>query len=496
MRVGNGLHAEILSSLAIIMLTATALLTAFFFRTHAAQVESLQELLGRALLAEARAPTFAVGAVSSGVDWWTVSESGQTAERSDGAGPIDEESRSLAREARRARGSILRSGAPWDPIRFAASTATAGDVAVARIPSVVSRSSLITLLVLDALVFAAFGSYLLRQRVIAPMRELAGAARTIGEAGPGARVRLEGVDEVQEVAWAFNEMSEALEHRTSALEKAVRDLRDANAQLSQARAGLVRAERLAAVGSLAAGVAHEVGNPMGALLAFLELAQREDSLNDEVRGYLGRAAEQGGRVREILRQLLDFSRPPQAKPSWVDLVHVGEQVLGLVRAQKCYAAVEFELLRCDGVTAILADESMIAQILLNLVVNGADAVREERKPRIVLKLQPAHLCVRVGESPEATEARREWDAIECQVSDNGPGISEEDRERIFDPFFTTKPPGEGTGLGLANAQRLAEELGGVLDCTPRGELGGATLSLRLAKTGGAAKRVGTEVRGA
>jgi signal transduction histidine kinase len=284
---------------------------------------------------------------------------------------------------------------------------------------------------------------------------------------------------VRELAGTFNEMSEALEQRTGALEKAVGDLRQTNEQLVQARAGLDRAERLAAVGSLAAGVAHEVGNPMGALLAFLQLVERETDLSEEGRGHLARAVEQGARVREILRQLLDFSRPPQARTAWVELGRVGEQAASLARAQRRYDDIVFEVEQEPGVTPVLSDESMLAQLLLNLVLNAADAVCERADARVRITLRPGGLHVREGESREVVSGRRQADAMECVVADNGPGVVEEQRERIFDPFFTTKPPGEGTGLGLANAQRLAEELGGNLEYEQSQDLGGAAFVLRI-----------------
>ncbi len=88
--------------------------------------------------------------------------------------------------------------------------------------------------------------------------------------------------------------------------------------------------------------------------------------------------------------------------------------------------------------------------------------------------------MRAGDADrEAAGSRRRSDAVECVVADNGPGIAEEDRERVFDPFFTTKPPGEGTGLGLANAVRFAEEFGGALELLPAGPEGGAVFALRL-----------------
>lgn len=483
MRPGGGAQSEVVVSLAIIMVTATTLLTAFFLRTHAIQIERIQGLLGRALLAEARSAAFALGVVSDGAEWWTLSPSGQLTQRSDHAEEIDAASLELAQEARTLGTSVLRSGAPWESIRFAVPIADGRSVAVARLPSAVSVASLLTLLMVDSLVFAAFGTYLLRRRVVRPMLRLAEGARTISESGPGARVAVDGVDEVREVASAFNEMSEALEQRTGALEKAVSELRESNAHLHRARASLVRAERLAAVGGLAAGVAHEVGNPMGALLAFLELADRDAGLGEEGRSHLRRAAEQGARVREILRQLLDFSRPPQARPAMVDLVRVGEQIETLVRAQKRYEAIEFELIRDDRVVPVRSDESMISQILLNLVINAGDAVRTCGEPRIRMTIRPARVRSRDGEPQRTVGEGERYDAMECEVADNGPGVSSADRDRIFDPFFTTKQPGEGTGLGLANAQRLAEELGGVVEYWDSGGLGGATFVLRLPMQG-------------
>lgn len=481
MRSSGGIRAEVVVSLAIIMVTATALLSAFLLWAHTEQLSRLRHLVARGLIEEARSPRFALGALDDGVDWWSVSASGQVAERSLDSGLMDDDLRALAGDARERGMSVVRSGAPWDPIQFALPLEAAGrgTVAVGRMAPVVSREALIGLLLIDSLVFVAFGSYLLRRRVVAPLLDLAGAARSIGEGGDWTRVRADGVREVRDLARTFNEMSEALEQRTGALEKAVGDLRLTNAQLTRARAGLDRAERLAAVGSLAAGVAHEVGNPMSALLAFLQLAGRDPALGSATREHLGRAAEQGERVRDILRQLLDFSRAPRARHTSVDLLPVLDRVVSLVQAQKRYDGVRFEHERAAGDAVVHSDETLISQILLNLVVNAADAAASSPAPTVRLVLRPAHFRTRQDDPRGEARALRPCDAIECEVADNGPGILESDRERIFDPFFTTKPPGAGTGLGLANAQRFAEQLGGELVYAPSESLGGASFTLRL-----------------
>jgi two-component system NtrC family sensor kinase len=342
---------------------------------------------------------------------------------------------------------------------------------VAVLPPSMQGWILLGLLAVDGLVFAWLGGYLLRRRVVSPLRALARVAREIEETGPGPRVHVEGVRETVEVAEALSDMSEALERRTSDLEKAVGDLRDANASLRRARVGLDRSERLASVGRLAAGVAHEVGNPMGAVLAFLYLVGRDAALSEPSRRYLDRALEQCLRVRQILGQLLDFSRPPRSVRAEFDLTDSAEQAVGLVAAQKRYADVAFSVRREGepGATRVVADESMVGQILLNLVLNAADAVAGRESPEV-------QLLVAARQGPNRG-------TVVCCVEDNGPGVAAEDRERIFDPFFTTKPPGEGTGLGLANALKLAEELGGGLECQRPRTLTGANFVLHLRAAG-------------
>jgi len=332
------------------------------------------------------------------------------------------------------------------------------------------------------------GSYLLGRRILLPLGRLTDSVRAIGDSEPGARVPVEGDGKVAEVARAFNEMTQTLESRSEELEKAVRDLRGSNVDLRRARSELHRTERLAAVGSLAAGVAHEVGNPMGALLAFLELARRDPAISPEAAEHLQRAAEQGGRVREILRQLLDFSRPPSAERVPVDLRAVVDETIGLVATQQRYSGVEIECV-VDGSEALplaLADEGMAAQILLNLVINACDAALEAEEPRVEIRLRGAPLRVRSGEDRDAvTRGRSVHDAVECVVSDSGGGVAAADRERIFDPYFTTKEPGQGTGLGLATSLRLVDELSGaleLLDTSPHSRpspLPGASFALRL-----------------
>ncbi len=482
-----------LASLTLVMVTATGLLAAFMIRTQAIQLEQVRDLIGRALIAEAQAPGFRFVGGTEPTQWWLEKEGRLLPV---GVQPeVDSPALlAIAERARAAGGPVVGVGRPWEPLRFALpmeDAASSGEVAVGRVPPAVSGRWLLGLVLADCVVFIAMGAYLLRRRVLSPLQQLSDAARAIGEGESGTRVHVEGSREAVAVAHAFNEMSEALEARSAELKKAIGELRQTNRSLRTARDGLDRAERLASVGSLAAGVAHEVGNPMGALLAFLDLAQRDDSISDATRTHLSRAAEQGARVREILRQLLDFSRPPRANRVAIDLAAIATQATSLVQAQKRYEHIDYAVRAAEALPRAVADESIVAQILLNLVINASDAARGVESPRIEIEVRPAVLSVRdLDEDAAAALGRRSADGIECRVADNGPGVAPEDRERIFDPFYTTKDPGEGTGLGLANALRLAEELGGSLELLDESPLGGATFALRVPVEGEAE----TEVR--
>jgi signal transduction histidine kinase len=462
---GAGLQREVLASLALVMGLATLVLFGLIAVHHE---RTLRATLGPALLAEARAGALGDPALPGTLWWERHADSRFEAWTPGGRGP-DPETRRLADEARASGAALLRLGGLGEAIRFAAPIPSRRSVAVARLPEATSQAlrarPLLVIALLGAAdlgVFSIFAALLLRRRVVRPLEQLAAAARAVG-AGEAARATVSGPRETVQVALAWNEMTEALEKRSEDLAKAVSELRGANRELRRTRDGLDRADRLALVGRLAAGVAHEVGNPIGAMLAFLELASRDPGLAEASRTHLARAAREGERVRVILRQLLDFSRPARTAPAPLELANVAEEALQLVAAQHASRGIALALERGEGVPPALGDAGAVLQILLNLLLNAADAVAGSERPAIQVAVRRSVLRARQGDDDAGGAAgRAQADAVECVVADNGCGIAELDRERVFDPFFTTKPPGQGTGLGLSTAARLAEELEGAL----------------------------------
>jgi C4-dicarboxylate-specific signal transduction histidine kinase len=240
----------------------------------------------------------------------------------------------------------------------------------------------------------------------------------------------------------------------------VDELERANRALADARESLVRTEKLATVGRLAAGVAHEVGNPLGAIAGYAEVAR--DRLRRGAAGeaddFLARIGAEARRIDTIVHDLLDFARPAEPALAPVAVRAAVEAAVRLARPQPRFRGVEVALDLPAALPPALADARRLEQVLLNLLLNAGDAMGGAGR-------------LEIG-------ARAEAGVVEIAVADRGPGIPAGDLPRIFDPFFTTKPPGAGTGLGLSICHRLVESFGGSIEAANR-EGGGAVLRVRL-----------------
>jgi len=313
-----------------------------------------------------------------------------------------------------------------------------------------------------AVVATAVGGWLLSRTVAGPVdRLLDAAARLSG--GDGLPVLGEGPGlALSRAAVAFERVAEALEEERRRLAAKVEELSRAGRALDDAHASLVRSERLATVGRLAAGLAHEIGNPLGAISGYVEIARVRlpAGADPDLVAAVGRIAEAAARIDRTLRDLLDFARPAAPRLSAVALQAALDGAVRLARVQACFRQVEVVTRLPPGLPAVLADEHQLSQVLLNLLLNAGDAMRGEG---------------RVTLTAEAVAGGAE---VELAVADGGPGIAPADLPRLFEPFFTTKEPGEGTGLGLAISHRIVESLGGALSAA-NGPAGGAVFRLRL-----------------
>ncbi|MEE8557752.1 MAG: ATP-binding protein, partial [Myxococcota bacterium] len=223
----------------------------------------------------------------------------------------------------------------------------------------------------------------------------------------------------------------------------------------EAERTLSRSERLASVGRLAAGVAHEVGNPIAAILGFVEIARRDGGLGPRGTDALAAVKGEALRVRALIRELLDLARSSEANLETCDVAQMVGRIVERVRSQPASRGMELRFRSNDSLPAVRTDPRRVEQILVNLIENAVHAVRGLDGAEIEVTTRLDSRLDAPGGAESSLAA--------IDVVDNGPGIEPEDASHVFDPFYTTKEPGEGTGLGLWNAHRLAELLGGRLE---------------------------------
>jgi signal transduction histidine kinase len=278
------------------------------------------------------------------------------------------------------------------------------------------------------------GAMVLRS-VARPVAELRAGAERLAVGDLTARIPIDSPDEFGALARQFNAMTEALgEHQER----------------------LVHSEKLAGIGRLAAGVAHEINNPLGVILGYTRLLQKraDPAIADDLRII----EDETLRCREIVEGLLDLSRPMAAALQPVELRELADEVLARLREARLLDGVQVAV---EGAAATRGHAPKLRQVLFNLVRNAAEAAGAGGRVEIRLAGD--------GQSAEAS------------VSDSGPGLSPEARTRLFEPFFTTKD--HGTGLGLAVSQAIARAHRGSIE-VDEAPAGGARFTLRLPGTAG------------
>jgi len=233
---------------------------------------------------------------------------------------------------------------------------------------------------------------------------------------------------------------------------------------------LFHAERLTTVGRLAAGIAHEINNPLEGMKNYLALAKDALARGDTEAGSRHLAAIKQGldRAAGIVRQVLAHADPAKAPRTPVDLNQVLRETLGFVRSRKEFRHVDFDLQLAEGDLLVHGNPVMLGQVAMNLIVNACE-------------VQPGKGEVRLA-------SRRLDGRVEAEFADRGPGIAEADRQRIFEPFYSTK---DSTGLGLSICHTIVRQHDGELEVRPR-EGGGSVFRLRLPALGSAAPPAGTK----
>lgn len=327
-----------------------------------------------------------------------------------------------------------------------------------------SRQMLITYFVLDFFLLLGLGSFVLSRIVVNPINRLLAATEKITGGQYGQRLKVSGSAELARLANAFNEMAMTLRSKDLLVAEQMAALERANSDLRLAREEMIRTEKMASIGVLAAGMAHEIGTPLATIMGYADLSAGEQPDNPAIKDYARRITEDCSRIDRIVRGLLDYAHPRGPGGENADVRDVVLSTVELMTQQGVFKNLHLNLEIEEGALSARCDRHQLQQVIINLLLNSRDATPDG-----------GAITIRAG--LEDTQIR-------LDVVDNGAGITDASMKHIFDPFFTTKPPGKGTGLGLAISARIVEGFDGRITVVSKVNEGSCfTVRLPLSQTG-------------
>jgi len=307
---------------------------------------------------------------------------------------------------------------------------------------------------LEVAVFVVFGRHLVNRLILWPLDHLVATADAVADGDLARRAPDAETSDFSMLAERLNRMTD---------------------RLLDAQGQVVRSEKLAGIGRLAAGIAHEVGNPLGALGTYVEVLRRRGGAADaEVLDGVARELE---RIDRIVRGLLDYARPDEEALAPLDPAAVARGAYGLLEAQGALRPARTALDLEPGIPHILGRPHLLEQAIVNLVLNAVDAAPggivivggrpwdyqpHQPNPKRGTDPPPARFPRATERRPVRPEFSSGLPGALVFVADSGPGVPPDDRDKVFDPFYSTKAPGRGTGLGLAIVARAVEDMGGVV----------------------------------
>ena len=306
-------------------------------------------------------------------------------------------------------------------------------------------------ILINLILLTVIGRYRFSRLTIAPLKKLVETAEAHKDSGKA--LFLGGEKEGNE----FNQLSNALNHMLDRisrdqekLRRNVCSLKQANTDLKKAQNDIINAEKLASVGRLSAGIAHEIGNPIAIIMGYLELLKREDIVAWERKEFITRTENEIHRISHIIRQLLDLSRPSHDAAQKISIHEILSNIEAIFRYQPLIKKMGLKLCLSASQDSVRADATMLRQAFLNLVINAADAATQAGRPgELIIKTRNPHVNSATVDP-----------ILEIVFQDNGVGIPKDRLNRIFEPFYTTKAPGKGTGLGLSVCYMIIEASGG------------------------------------
>jgi len=325
-------------------------------------------------------------------------------------------------------------------------------------------ATVIIVLSLGFVLLAALAvSVFVHRLVYRPLRDLGDGARRISEGDLDKPIPIRSDDEFGRLAVTFNAMTGALRRSQNELQQLNETLERKVEQRSQAlriaQAEAVRGEKLASVGQLAAGVAHELNNPLTGILTFASLLRQKVPAGSADAEDLDLVIKETKRCAAIIRRLLDFAREKAPEKKFADLNRLIETTVRIVEQPAQLQGIELRLEFDPALPQVWVDANMIEQVVMNILVNAQHAITKN-----------GCITIRTRRTPQPrvpVPGAAAVPMVEISIADTGCGISEKNLQRIFDPFFTSKEVGKGTGLGLSVSHGIVQAHGGLIEVESR-----------------------------
>jgi len=306
--------------------------------------------------------------------------------------------------------------------------------------------------------------YFSTTRIINPLQRMVIATQEIARGDLSHKVEVSSKDEIGNLADSFNQMTEHLKEANEnliewgkTLEKKVEER---TKELTEMQGRLIQSEKLASLGKLAAGIAHEINNPLGGILIYSYLLLEDTPKNGPYYDNLKKIVKETTRCKDIVKGLLEFARPKEPEMTLTEINDVVNKSFSIVERQALFQNIAIKKMYSPSLPRIIADGAQLQQVFMNIIINAAEAMNG--KGTLILKTY--------------LDENKEY--INIEFTDTGHGIKEEDKKRLFEPFFTTKEVGKGTGLGLAISYSIIQKHQG--DIRVQSQIGkGSTFTVKL-----------------
>ena len=306
------------------------------------------------------------------------------------------------------------------------------------------------------LIFAISIGVLLQRLIYVPLKDLDSGAKEIAAGRLDQNIPVRSKDEFGRVAASFNHMTEALKASRSDMQEMLQTLEskvtERTQELIEAKAEVMQGEKLASIGVLASGIAHELNNPLTGVLTFTSLMRKKAAEGSEDAADLDLVIRETKRCASIIRRLLDFAREKVPVKGFFNLNQVIEDVVRFVERPASLQQIEITSDLDTALPQIWGDADLMKQVVMNLLVNAQQAIEGEGRIAVA-----SRLCPSMASDQPGVDA---IPMVEVSVTDTGCGIAPENLARIFDPFFTSKEVGKGTGLGLSVSYGIVKAHGG------------------------------------